>query len=99
MLGVELRQPGDAGAARHFIQRSISLAQRDDLLPVIETGQQLTETPNPAIVGGKSRSAALLPESLERGSVWQIFVPAEVDDLQQISATGAAEILCCLLIR
>ncbi len=54
MLGVELRQSCNAGAAGHFVQRSISFAQADDVF-FAEARQQFTKTPDAAFIDRESR--------------------------------------------
>jgi len=97
MLGIKLLQVGNAGAARQFIERSVSLVQSDDLMPVIKAGQQFTKTPDSAFVDWKTGSAALSPESFENGGVYSDRVPIGIYEFQQIATTGAAEVLFCLL--
>ncbi len=53
MFGIELRQPGNPGAAGHFVERSISLAQADDVF-FVEARQQFPKTPDTAFVGWES---------------------------------------------
>jgi hypothetical protein len=55
--------------------------------------QHFTETPDPAFVGWKAGTAALAPEISECDGVYSGWVPIGIYDLQQISASGAAEIL------
>ncbi len=84
MFGVELRQSGDAGAVGHFIQRSIPLAQSDDVV-FVEAGQQFTETPDAAFIDWESRGSALTPERFEFSGIECCCVariPIGIDDLQ-----------------
>ena len=91
MLGKKLTQTRNTCTARQLIQRTVPLAQRDDLLAVVEAGQEFTETPNAAFVDRKSRGPALAPESPER-AVIDSRAPTGINDFQQVAATGAAKV-------
>jgi hypothetical protein len=100
MLGVELSQSGNSGAARQFIERSISLAESDNLVPVIEAGEQFTETPDPAFIDWKSGGAPLAPKSPNLSDIQSRViarVPTGIDDLKQITTIGAAKVLLGLI--
>jgi hypothetical protein len=64
MLGVEARDAGAAGRLREFIERSVSLAQGDDLLLGPGRGKKFAEAPDAAEIEGRVGGAAVAPGRL-----------------------------------
>ena len=54
--------PNICRAARKLIKRGVALAQRNDLVEVVDDRQQVAEAPYTALVDRHRRGPALLPE-------------------------------------
>src|SRR4051812_10723846 len=100
MLGEEPIDAGDVRTAGHFIERSVAFGEGDYAVDTANNGQQLTETPDTALVHGKGGGAALLPEVLHAAGIGQAdrregFAGTDapwVDDLVEAVAVWAAEV-------
>ncbi len=72
MLGEEPVDAGDFGAAREIVERSVALAEGDDVVGVVDDGEQVAEAPDAGLVDGHGGGAALLPEPAEGTGVGEI---------------------------
>ncbi len=72
MLGEEPVDAGDFGAAREVVERGVALAEGDDVLEVVDDGEEIAEAPDAGLVDGQGGGAALLPEPAEGAGVGEI---------------------------
>ena len=52
MLGEKPVDSGDFGAAREIVERGVALAEGDDILRVIDDGEQVAEAPDAGLIDG-----------------------------------------------
>ena len=71
MLGEEPVDAGDFGAAGQLVERGVALAEGDDVVEVVDDGEQVAEAPDAALIDGHGGGAALLPEPAEGAGVGQ----------------------------
>ena len=103
VLGEEPVDAGDLGAARQLVERRVALAEGDDVVGVVDDGQQIAEAPDAGLVDGHGGGAALLPEPAEGAGIgadcWRCAAWITVggidgpgiDDVVEAVAFGAAK--------
>ena len=93
MLGEEARHACDAGALREFIERSVAFAQSDDLVAIVERGEQFAEAPDSTEIDGGLGEATFPPDRFQSCWIEGDFFPVGINNFEQVAAVRAAEIL------
>src|ERR1700746_1245709 len=93
MLRKEMLHTCDARAPRQLVKRRVPFPESDDLLLIIEHGQQIAISPYAAHVYWARREAPLLPCRLQLRRVRLLLIPGGIRDLEQVSTLTAAKVL------
>jgi hypothetical protein len=95
MLSEKSRHADDARTPWQFVQRGAALAQSDCLIIILKSGKQIAEAPYATYIHSRLRETTLPPYIFQfvRIRLAGSFLQAWIDNLEQVSAFRAAEIL------
>src|SRR3954462_15730477 len=93
MLGEKTRHARDARALRQFVKRCVPFPKCDDLMLVVQRGQQISKAPHAAQIDSARRETTLLPSRFETCSGRCRFLPRGIRDFEQIATMRTAKVL------
>ena len=97
VFGDKVFDPNRASAGGQLVERSVAFAQGNDLLLVGKMGQQLSESPDAALIEGQQGLPAPSPEGFEGGcgegsrTPTVARIPSRIYDFEQVGTGGAAK--------
>src|SRR5579864_2866386 len=93
MFSVKLLDSGARCAVRQLINRSVPLANGDDLF-LGNLGEDFPESPDPALVGRSKRRTTIAPEPFQRNrtqATGTSILPAGKNDFEQVATVLATK--------
>jgi len=94
MLGGEPPKTRAFGATWQLKYGSIAFAEGNDIPPVLHRRQEVTKTPDAALVQSMKRLAAFEPKLAQfSGALGITRLPGRIEHFQQFAAMDAAEVL------